>query len=100
MVRLVEIELSAVGQLYDEQITFGDRQFRLTEDLKGSFRVAQDDANDGAIGQIRNRQGDDADIGGLEAPYHIEQRANAVAYDADARKKLRALSLKLTGVAG
>lgn len=29
-----------------------------------------------------------------------EQRANAAAYDADARKKLRALSLKLTGVAG
>ena len=29
-----------------------------------------------------------------------EQRANAQAYDAEARKKLRALSLKLTGVAG
>jgi NAD(P)-dependent dehydrogenase (short-subunit alcohol dehydrogenase family) len=29
-----------------------------------------------------------------------EQRAHAQAYDADARKKLRALSMKLTGVAG
>jgi hypothetical protein len=29
-----------------------------------------------------------------------EQRANAQAYDAEARRKLRGLSLKLTGVAG
>src|SRR5262245_43560493 len=63
--------LRTLRQLNDEQVAFRYRQARLLKNLQGSLRIAQDNADDSAIGGIDDGERHDADIGRLETADHV-----------------------------
>src|SRR5262245_2259992 len=70
--------LGSVGKLHDQQITLGHLQLGEVKDLQRSLGVAQHDAENGAIGQVHYRQGNDVDVRGLEAADNIKKCADPV----------------------
>src|SRR5262245_50663332 len=70
--------LRPIGLLDDQEVALGGRELCLLQDLQASFRIAQHQADDRAVGKVVNSQRDDANIGGLKPPHDIEKRADAV----------------------
>src|SRR5438132_3391204 len=70
--------MRAIRQLYDQQVAFRARQPGLLQDFQGTLGIAEHQANDRAVGQVVDNQGDDANIGRLEATDDAEQSADPV----------------------
>ena len=65
--------LGTAGQFDADQIALDDRQPGPLQNLAPLFGVAQQEADEGALGGIGDRKGDDADLAPLETADHFEQ---------------------------
>ena len=81
--RRVCLDLTGVIPTYEETVAFLDskepaKRGKLLDRLLADPRFAQHQADDSAVGGIDDRQGDYADVGGLETASDAEERPEAI----------------------